>query len=261
MRRPFSRSRLISISLSPPSRPAACRTFGRPRTITVVRDDGPEWTIAPARRAACATCFRVFAKMPVNVTWTPDPADANTCFTIRIIATDNANCVTTRDFQIYTVGLPQFIYDEADLPPGNYQPGATPEDFSLITACVEAVLAQRLVRKICEDCRSEFEPSPEMLMELNLRPADVQGKKFYYGKGCQRCNNSGYKGRTGIYELLNVTDDIRDMVTSDASIDDMRNMARTQGMTTLREAGLKLIFDGVTTIDEVVRETVMEDLD
>jgi len=131
----------------------------------------------------------------------------------------------------------------------------------LITATVEAILAQRLVRKICVECRTQFEPSDELLLELQLPIEQARKYKFYYGKGCQRCNNSGYKGRTGIYELMMVTDDIRDMVTSDASIDDMRNMARTQGMTTLREAGLKLIFDGVTTIDEVVRETVMEDLD
>jgi type IV pilus assembly protein PilB len=131
----------------------------------------------------------------------------------------------------------------------------------LITATVEAILAQRLVRKICVECRTQFEPSDELLLELQLPIEQARKYKFYYGKGCQRCNNSGYKGRTGIYELMIVTDDIRDMVTGDASIDDMRNMARTQGMTTLREAGLKLIFDGVTTIDEVVRETVMEDLD
>ena len=108
---------------------------------------------------------------------------------------------------------------------------------------------------------SPGEAQDELLLELQLPIEQARKYKFYYGKGCQRCNNSGYKGRTGIYELMSVTDDIRDMVTSDASIDDMRNMARMQGMTTLREAGLKLIFDGVTTIDEVVRETVMEDLD
>jgi type IV pilus assembly protein PilB len=131
----------------------------------------------------------------------------------------------------------------------------------LITATVEAILAQRLVRKICVECRTQFEPSDELLLELQLPIEQARKYKFYYGKGCQRCNNSGYKGRTGIYELMDITDDVRDMITSDASVDDMRNMARTQGMTTLREAGLKLIFDGVTTIDEVVRETVMEDLD
>lgn len=131
----------------------------------------------------------------------------------------------------------------------------------LITATVEAVLAQRLVRKICTECRTEFEPSDELLMELQLPIAQARQYKFYYGRGCTRCNNSGYKGRCGIYELLEIDDDIRDLVTSNASVDDIKNYARTQGMTTLREAGLKLIFDGVTTIDEVVRETVMEDIE
>jgi type IV pilus assembly protein PilB len=131
----------------------------------------------------------------------------------------------------------------------------------LITATLEAVLAQRLVRRICVECRTEFEPSDELLMELQLPIEQARKYKFYYGKGCARCNNSGYKGRVGLFELLEIDDDIRDMVTSDASVDDVRNFARSQGMTTLREAGLKLIFDGQTTIDEVVRETVMEDIE
>jgi len=130
----------------------------------------------------------------------------------------------------------------------------------LITATLEAILAQRLVRRICTECRTEFEPSDELLMELQLPIEQARKYKFYYGKGCARCNNSGYKGRVGLFELLIVNDDIRDMVTSDASVDDIRNFARSQGMTTLREAGLKLIFDGLTTIDEVVRETVIEDV-
>jgi type IV pilus assembly protein PilB len=131
----------------------------------------------------------------------------------------------------------------------------------LITATVEAILAQRLVRRICTECRTEFEPSDELLMELQLPIEQARQYKFYYGKGCTRCNNGGYKGRVGIYELLDMTDEIRDLITSDASTDDIRNLARTQGMTSLREAGLKLIFDGITTIDEVVRETVLEDVE
>ncbi|MFP6765496.1 MAG: ATPase, T2SS/T4P/T4SS family [Planctomycetaceae bacterium] len=131
----------------------------------------------------------------------------------------------------------------------------------MITATVEAVLAQRLVRRICADCRTEFEPSDELLMELQLPIEQARKYKFYYGKGCARCNNGGYKGRIGLYELLNITDDIRDMIATNASTDELRNLARTQGMTTLRESGLKLIFDGLTTIDEVVRETVMEDIE
>jgi type IV pilus assembly protein PilB len=131
----------------------------------------------------------------------------------------------------------------------------------LITATVEAVLAQRLVRKICVECRTQFEPSDELLMELQLPLAQARKYKFYYGKGCPRCNNMGYKGRTGIHELIDVNDDIRDLVSTEASVDEIRNLARAQGMTSLRESGLKLIFDGVTTIDEVVRETVTEGFD
>ena len=129
----------------------------------------------------------------------------------------------------------------------------------LITATVQGVLAQRLVRKICEDCKSDFEPSPEMLMEINLKPPDVVGKSFYYGRGCERCNNTGYKGRTGIYELLIINEDIRDLIMSNASTDQLRGAARKAGMVTLREAGLQAIFGGTTTIDEIVRETVVED--
>jgi type IV pilus assembly protein PilB len=130
----------------------------------------------------------------------------------------------------------------------------------LITATVEGILAQRLVRRICADCRTEFEPSPEMLMELNLKPSDVAGKSFFYGRGCERCNNTGYKGRTGIYELMVFNDDIRDLIMNNASTDQLRVAARRNDMMTLREAGLLAIYEGVTTIDEVVRETTVEDV-
>ena len=129
----------------------------------------------------------------------------------------------------------------------------------LITATVEAILAQRLVRKICEDCRTEFEPSPEMLMELNLTPEEVKGKKFFYGRGCDRCNNSGHKGRMGLYELLVMTDDIRDMISAGASTDDLRAACIKAGMQSLRESGLRALYSGLTTIDEVVRETIVDE--
>jgi type IV pilus assembly protein PilB len=128
----------------------------------------------------------------------------------------------------------------------------------LITATLEAVLAQRLVRRICEDCRTEFEPSAEMLMELNLTPADVRGKRFYYGRGCDRCNNTGFKGRMGLFELVIVNDDVRDLISQGASTDELRNACKKHGMTTLRESGLQALFAGLTTIEEVVRETVLD---
>lgn len=129
----------------------------------------------------------------------------------------------------------------------------------LITATVEGILAQRLVRKICTNCRTEYEPGPEQLMELNLKPSDLVGKKMYFGAGCDKCNNLGFKGRCGIYELIVMDDDFRDMVSQGASADVMRQMCRSKGFPTLRDAGLKALFAGVTTLDEVVRETVMED--
>src|SRR5262249_12343344 len=129
----------------------------------------------------------------------------------------------------------------------------------LITATLEGILAQRLVRKICEDCKTEFEPSRDMLMELNLRPEEVKGKKFYYGRGCGRCNNTGHKGRTGLFELVVMNDEIRDLISSGASTDQLYALCRQQGMHTLRESGLDAIFNGVTTIEEVVRETVLDE--
>jgi len=129
----------------------------------------------------------------------------------------------------------------------------------LITATLEGILAQRLVRKICKECRTEFEPSPEMLMELNLRPQDVKGKKFYYGAGCATCNNMGYKGRTGIYELITMNDQLRDLISRGGSTDQLRAAVRQQGVQGLREAGMKAVYTGLTTIDEIVRETVLED--
>jgi type IV pilus assembly protein PilB len=129
----------------------------------------------------------------------------------------------------------------------------------LITATVEAILAQRLIRKICEDCKTEFEPSPDVLMELNLRPEDVKGKKFYYGRGCGRCNNTGHKGRTGLFELVVMNDEIRDLVSAGGSTDQIYSLCRQQGMSTLREAGMQAIFNGTSTIEEVVRETVLDE--
>lgn len=129
----------------------------------------------------------------------------------------------------------------------------------LITATVEGILAQRLVRKICEKCRTKFDPSAELLMELNLTPEDVKGKDFFYGVGCDHCNNTGHKGRMGLHELLVMSDDMRDLISSGASTDQLRIAARKMGMTTLRDSGMIAIHRGLTTIEEVVRETVLED--
>ncbi|MGP0067195.1 MAG: GspE/PulE family protein [Isosphaeraceae bacterium] len=130
----------------------------------------------------------------------------------------------------------------------------------LITATVEAVLAQRLVRRICANCRTEFTPAPEICMELGMTPEQAATKKFYYGKGCDKCNNTGYKGRQGIYELLVMNDTLREMVVSEASLDDFRNAARKFGMRTLREVGMEYIHAGLTSVEEIMRETMLDDI-
>jgi type IV pilus assembly protein PilB len=126
----------------------------------------------------------------------------------------------------------------------------------LICASLEAVVAQRLVRRICADCKQEITPTEEMLMEIGLTPSDVRGKKFCYGAGCATCNRTGYRGRMAIFEIMLVTSRIKELIMNHASTDEIRHVARQQGMRTLRESGLLAIFDGHTTIEEVVRETM-----
>ncbi len=128
----------------------------------------------------------------------------------------------------------------------------------LITATLEAVLAQRLVRKICKDCREQTAPSTETLAQLSLTPEDVVGKKFYRGRGCASCNNTGFKGRTGLFEWLPMNDQLRDLMNHDCSTEKLRDVAMQTGMVPLRESGLRKVFSGVTTIEEVIRETVAE---
>ncbi len=128
----------------------------------------------------------------------------------------------------------------------------------LITATVEAMLAQRLVRKICNFCRTEFTPSQEVIMELGLTAEQAAAQKWFYGKGCDKCNNTGYKGRMGIYELAIMNENLRDMVVSEVSLDEFRNACRKYGMRTLRESGLQAIDRGVTSVEEIIRETMTE---
>jgi type IV pilus assembly protein PilB len=128
----------------------------------------------------------------------------------------------------------------------------------LLTATIEGIVAQRLVRTICENCKAEFEPSESQLMELSLSPEDVRGKKFFYGRGCSRCNNTGYRGRTGLYEIMVFNDEIRELIMNHASTNVLREAGRKAGMKLLRDNGLAAIFDGKTTIDEVVKVTIME---
>lgn len=125
----------------------------------------------------------------------------------------------------------------------------------LISSTMECVLAQRLVRTICKRCRTPYEPSEALLAQIGLSPHDIGDKTFYYGRGCAECNDSGYRGRMGVYELLDITDPIRDLINERAPAVVVRQKAIELGMQTLRESGLRAIFDGQTTLEEVIKYT------
>lgn len=130
----------------------------------------------------------------------------------------------------------------------------------LLTATIEGIISQRLVRKICENCKTAFEPNEAQLMELQLTPDDIKGKKFYYGRGCSKCNGTGYKGRIGVFEIMVFNDEIRDLIMDQASTAVLRAAGQKGGMRLLRDNGLIAIYDGITTIDEIVKETIMEEV-
>jgi len=125
----------------------------------------------------------------------------------------------------------------------------------LISSTLMGVLGQRLVRTVCKNCRTPFEPTEAQLSLLNLSPHDLGDKVFYYGRGCSNCNDTGYRGRKGIYELLIVNDPIRTLINERAPTVVVRQKAVELGMVTLREDGLRGIFEGDTTIEEVVKYT------
>ena len=125
----------------------------------------------------------------------------------------------------------------------------------LISASLEAVLGQRLIRRICSVCRKPYEPSESVLAQLGLTPQEIGDKSFYYGSGCDICNNTGYRGRKGIYELLDITDPLRQLINERAPSVVMKQKAVELGMDTLRQDGLRSIYLGETTIEEVLKYT------
>ncbi|NOZ22812.1 MAG: Flp pilus assembly complex ATPase component [Planctomycetes bacterium] len=131
----------------------------------------------------------------------------------------------------------------------------------LLTATVEGIVAQRLVRRICKQCKHEFAPSADILKEIGLTLEEVQDRKFAFGVGCDACSSVGYKGRMAIIEQLILDDDLRDLIMDRASAVKIRDAARQKGMRTLRQSGILGIYDQMTTIEEVMKETVMEDMD
>ncbi len=128
----------------------------------------------------------------------------------------------------------------------------------LITATLEAIVAQRLVRRICVNCKAEHKPTEEQLMRVSLRPEDVGDRVFYYGKGCDYCNQTGYRGRVGIFEFMVLDDALRELIMRRGSSSVLRREAIKRGMRTLRQSGLLSVYDGITTLDEIGGTTIEE---
>ena len=125
----------------------------------------------------------------------------------------------------------------------------------LISSTLEAVLGQRLLRSICAHCKTTYKPNDALLAELEISRRDIGDKKFYYGKGCDACNQTGYKGRKGIYELMQMTDPVRELINERAPTVVLKQKAVELGMVTLRQDGIRSIFAGDTTIEEVLKYT------
>ena len=125
----------------------------------------------------------------------------------------------------------------------------------LICSSLSAVLAQRLIRRVCPNCKASYIPTDDDLRRLSIDRSEIGDQKFYYGKGCDECHGTGYRGRKAICELLIINSDIRDLIYDNAPISMIRDKAREYGMHTIREDGLKAILNGETTVDEVVRYT------
>jgi type IV pilus assembly protein PilB len=126
----------------------------------------------------------------------------------------------------------------------------------LVAAVLEGIIAQRLVRRICKKCKNFAIPLDEVLMELGLTRSEVGDRKFAFGKGCQECHGTGYRGRMAIFEFLVMNDALSAAITDGISLTRFRDLAREHGMRSLRDSGLRAIFDGETTPEEVVRETL-----
>ena len=127
----------------------------------------------------------------------------------------------------------------------------------LVATSVNLIQAQRLIRRICKDCKEEVHVPVEGLIEIGFSPEEAPEIKSYKGKGCQTCNGTGYKGRVGLYEVMEVTDELRELIIIGASAIELRKKAIELGMITLRQSGLYKLREGITTIEEVVKETVL----
>ena len=129
----------------------------------------------------------------------------------------------------------------------------------LVATSLQGIMAQRLVRRICKQCKEQVAYTADQLREMGFNAEVLKETPFYRGKGCKDCNNVGYRGRVGIYELMELNETLRDMTYQTASTDDIRRVARESGMTTLKEDGLRKAKDGKTTLEEVFLVAGLED--
>ena len=125
----------------------------------------------------------------------------------------------------------------------------------LITASLLAVISQRLVRKICPECKEEYQPGKDIISELNIPESELKGRHFYIGKGCSNCDNTGYRGRMAIVEIMKTNDEINSLIIEQSSTETIKKAARKNGMRTLIETGLNAASNGLTTLEELIRET------
>ena len=126
----------------------------------------------------------------------------------------------------------------------------------LVATSVQLIAAQRLARRVCANCKEPVEMTPQALLNVGFKKDEIGTFTVYKGRGCDKCNSTGYKGRVGLYEVMEITDDIRELILIGASSLELRKRAIENGMLTLRQSGLMKIRHGITTIEEVVRETV-----
>jgi type IV pilus assembly protein PilB len=127
----------------------------------------------------------------------------------------------------------------------------------LVATSVQLIAAQRLARRICQNCKEEVDVQPQALLNIGFKKDEIGTFKVYKGRGCEKCNNTGYKGRVGLIEVMQIDDDLRDLILSGGTAIDIKKKAAEQGMISLRRSGLIKIKDGITTIEEVVRETIL----
>lgn len=126
----------------------------------------------------------------------------------------------------------------------------------LVATAVNLICAQRLIRKICSECKTEVKLPPQSLIDIGVSPAEAAATKVYKGNGCKNCNDTGYRGRVGLFEVMQISEEIQEMIFIGASARELRKKGIENGMLTLRQSGIQKIRDGMTTIEEVVRETV-----